>query len=201
MESPTAKANGDVWWKFSSFVAAFNHTCLVTMILSGCAVVLDESISVFVPRVGCGDVAENSGGGIFMRPKRYFAMHGATASCVMHATTEAGQSFDYSPDDEEIAGGDLDDFRTHIHYDGDSWFGSVKAAAAVGSLGDHACMIIKTGHTLSPKKWLDDTMKDFPGGTWIVLEGRANPEGQDLVCIGYTYNNKKVLTFVMTQGW
>ena len=43
-------------------------------------------------------------------------------------------------------------------------------------------------------------MKEFPGGTWIVLEGRAVNEQQDLVCIGYKYNSKNVLTFVMTKG-
>jgi len=37
--------------------------------------------------------------------------------------------------------------------------------------GHHCTMITKTTHTRSPKKWLDKTMKDFPGGTWIVLEG------------------------------
>jgi len=43
-------------------------------------------------------------------------------------------------------------------------------------------------------------MAQFPGGTWITLEGRAQKEGVDLVCIGYKYNKKKVLTFVLTRG-
>ena len=43
-------------------------------------------------------------------------------------------------------------------------------------------------------------MKDMPGGTWIVLEGRANKEGVDLVTLGYKYNKKKVITFVFTKG-
>jgi hypothetical protein len=50
MESPTAKANGDEWWKFSSFVDAFNRTRSECMILNGCTFVLDESMSAFVPR-------------------------------------------------------------------------------------------------------------------------------------------------------
>ena len=61
-------------------------------------------------------------------------------------------------------------------------------------------MLVKTAHSRSPKKFLDETMKDFPGGTWITLEGRAQKEGIDLVCAGYKYNKKTVLTFVFTKG-
>jgi len=43
-------------------------------------------------------------------------------------------------------------------------------------------------------------MKDFPGGTWIVLEAEDEATGIDLVCIGYKYNNKKVLTFILSKG-
>ena len=43
-------------------------------------------------------------------------------------------------------------------------------------------------------------MKDFPGGTWITLEGRTEEENVDLVCVGYKYNKKTVLTFVFTKG-
>ena len=53
-------------------------------------------------------------------------------------------------------------------------------------------------HARSPKSFLDDTMKEFPGGTWITMEGNA--EGVDLVCCGYKYNKKTVLAFVFTKG-
>ena len=43
-------------------------------------------------------------------------------------------------------------------------------------------------------------MKDFPGGTWIIMEGHAEKENQDLVAIGYKYNTKTVLQFVCTKG-
>jgi len=43
-------------------------------------------------------------------------------------------------------------------------------------------------------------MKDYPGGTWITLEAKSVKENVPLICIGYKYNNKKVLTFVMTKG-
>ena len=61
-------------------------------------------------------------------------------------------------------------------------------------------MIIKTAHSRSLKKWLDQTMKDMPGGTWIVLEGTTEELNRKLVCIGYKYNKKTVLTFILTRG-
>jgi len=56
---------------------------------------------------------------------------------------------------------------------GDIWFGSMKSVANVALAGYHTCMLVKTAYSRSPKKFLDETMKDFPGGTWIILEGRA----------------------------
>ena len=43
-------------------------------------------------------------------------------------------------------------------------------------------------------------MKDYTGGTCITTEGRCNKDGIDLICIRYTHNKKKVLTFVLTNG-
>ena len=83
---------------------------------------------------------------------------------------------------------------------GDSWFGSVKAACQVHKLGHHGCFVIKTAHLRTPKKFLEEKMKYFPGGTWIVMEGYAEKEGVPLVCIGYKYNAKKVLVFLTTKG-
>ena len=40
-------------------------------------------------------------------------------------------------------------------------------------------MIVKTAHTRLPKKFLEQKMADFPGGTWIVMEGRAEKEEVD----------------------
>ena len=85
-------------------------------------------------------------------------------------------------------------------YFGDSWFGSVKAVCQVRKLGHHACFAIKTAYSRTLKKFLEETMKDFPGGTWIVMEGRAEKEYVLLVCIGYKYKLKNVLVFLSTTG-
>ena len=71
---------------------------------------------------------------------------------------------------------------------------------AAAEQGDHAIMCVKMGHGRFPKKFLEEEMKEMPGGCWVVMEGRAEREGVDLVALGYKYNKKKVLLFVMTKG-
>lgn len=58
-------------------------------------------------------------------------------------------------------------------YMGDSWFGSANYAYAVKNECDHAILQVKTAHARFPKKFLEDYMKDIPGGCWIVMEVRA----------------------------
>ena len=84
-------------------------------------------------------------------------------------------------------------------YLGDSWFGSVKAAEAVALSGNHAIFVVKMNHGRSPKAWLEEKMSNFPGGTWIVLQGQTRKHA-DLLCIGYKYNKSKVMVFVATTG-
>ena len=126
---------------------------------------------------------------------------GGTAACVVRGV-EAMQDHQYV-DDLDLPTNDDDDApheKKPFLFFGDSWFGSIKAVSEVRKLGHHACFNIKNGHSRCPKAFLETTMSDFPGGTWIVLEGHAEKEGIDLVCIGYKYNKKKVLIFVTTKG-
>ena len=154
-----------------------------------------------------------------MAKKEHQQSLGATAACVVQGlqflqnmttipTVQYGPSPPTSPSDEaaestETPSDDEDEegipaFPPKLHI-GDSWFGSVTAAESVAKAGHHAIFIVKTNHTRVPKKFLEDTMKDYPGGTWITLEGRTE-EGVDLICIGYKYNKKKVLVFLSTKG-
>jgi len=119
---------------------------------------------------------------------------GSTAACVLRGVqaTEKLTRFPTVHDEGE-------EVSQRLYY-GDSWFGSVKAVAAVAQAGYYACFIIKTGHSRSPKAWLEAKMKDYPGGTWITLEATPMKENVPLICIRYKYNKKKVLTFVMSKG-
>jgi hypothetical protein len=79
----------------------------------------------------------------------------------------------------------------------DDWFGSIKAAVALAKTGFKAVLQVKTGHGLYPKKFIEDTLKDAPGGVWIVLE--AIHEGIPLLAIGYRYSTRTTLFFVTTK--
>ena len=54
--------------------------------------------------------------------------------------------------------------RQRIYY-GDSWFGSVRAAAGLWKAGDHCVTSVKTAHARFPKTFLEQKMANFPGGT------------------------------------
>ncbi len=58
---------------------------------------------------------------------------------------------------------------------------------------------MKTGHHKIPKEFLEEEMAPFCPGSWIVLE-HTSPSGTPMICIGYKYNRKRVLTFLMTKG-
>ena len=58
--------------------------------------------------------------------------------------------------------------------------------------------MIKTSHRRYPKKWLEETMSDWPGGSHIVLETVCDEV--PLLAVGYKYNKRKVLCFIATKG-
>jgi len=54
-------------------------------------------------------------------------------------------------------------------------------------------------HARFPKQFIESSMKDWPAGSHIVLEGSTD-DGTDLLAIGYKYNSKKILCFVSTKN-
>ena len=100
-----------------------------------------------------------------MSNKDFYRDLGSTISCVMRGV-KFGEKFDL-----EVCDQDYDTTPTKSDlWLGDSWFGSVKACTNVSKYGHHWCLMIKTVHSRYPKKFLDDKMKEMPGGTWIFLE-------------------------------
>jgi hypothetical protein len=82
---------------------------------------------------------------------------------------------------------------------GDSWFAGIEAAAQTKKRGlGHFIGIIKTNHGGFPKKYLEETMKDWPPGSHLVLEGTYLDV--PLLAVGYKYNKRKVCGFVATKG-
>jgi hypothetical protein len=129
-------------------------------------------------RIGCILVLEIQRGKEGMRAQRHCATLGATAACTL----------------EEAQDGDN---RVGAGVWGNAWFGSVKAATALGQKGYKAVLQVKTGHGLFPKKFIEDTLKDAPGGIWIVLQSTF--QGISLIAIGYRYSTRTTLHFVATK--
>lgn len=83
-------------------------------------------------------------------------------------------------------------------YLADSWFGSISSVLAAASLGDNLICIVKTCHGGTPKLFLEHHMKSWPAGSNLALQ--ATVRGVDMVCVGYNYLRKKVLTFLFNKG-
>ena len=115
---------------------------------------------------------------------KYNGLRG-TAACVMRGVEKTSR-FRHYPSEHSDNVNILDDTQEPYLYFGDSLFGSAKAAVQGRKAGHHACFSIKTAHARSSKKYLDEVMNDYLGGTWIIMEWRCNKEDVDLICIEYT---------------
>jgi hypothetical protein len=82
---------------------------------------------------------------------------------------------------------------------GDAWFGSVNTANEVGIRGHEGVFQVKQYHALFPKEFIEDALKEAPGGVHIVLQGITRDEVK-LVAIGYRYSCKTTLHFVLTEN-
>ncbi len=117
-----------------------------------------------------------------MQSQRHCAELGATAACTLRLMEEVHK------DNSQVVAG----LRA------DAWFGSVKAAVALAKEGYKAVLQVKTGHGLFQKKFIEETLKDAPGGVWIVLE--AIHDNVPLIAIGYHYSTRTTLLFVATKN-
>jgi len=192
MESKELKYWVDDWWRFKKRLDEFNETRNRELLTSH-VLAFDEIMSTFIPRTtATGDLPnisyvnrkpeslaskfENIVDGLSvkmlwlelqegknrMATKECQQERDATAVCVLigvMATGDNNSRFEYN--------------ETGNIFLGDSWFASVKSVTNVALAGHHTCMLVKTAHSRSPKKFLDETMKKFHGGTWITLEGRV----------------------------
>jgi len=71
----------------------------------------------------------------------------------------------------------------------DTWFGSVKAAAATAEKGMEGIYQVKSNHELHPKGFIEDSLEEAPEGTHIIMEG-THLDGVELIAVGYRYNSK-----------
>ena len=150
--------------------------------------------------------------------RKKFSQVGATAACTLRlieGVEYCGLKCQERVDAKKAS-------RRHLVI-ADSWFGSVKLAETLKLLhrvptdndGNYTYEINKdkgrnpNGHEIIasvksnsgwfPRKQIESKMKDWPGGSYLVLECKTPENGVDLVAIGYKYNSRRVLTFVMTK--
>jgi hypothetical protein len=211
----------DPWWKFSKGVEEFN-TNRKNTVLSSYLKVMDESMSAFRPQTSkTGNLPhlsyiqrkpENLGtelkdtadtktgmmiflelqrGKIPMRSLEYSNSLRVTAACTMRMA-----AYTKRQEDETVATGEE---RTKDLWLGDSWFTSVESVTAVASiLGGRFTGVVKTSHARYPKKFIEETMLDWPAGSHLVLGATVN--GVELLAIGYKYNKRKVMCFLSTKS-
>ena len=125
-----------------------------------------------------------------MKHSKYQKYLGSTESCTkitMEATKGIGQ--------KSKKGGPKDCFLF------DSWFTSKKAAESAMELGAELIVMVKTNTKGFCKEKIEKLTKDWPGGSYLVLRSKPMvPGGRPLIDIGYKYNARKVLSFIVTEN-
>ena len=118
-----------------------------------------------------------------MKTQQYQREMGATAACTIRLGEGTNQNNE-----------------TSTVLMGDAWFGSVRAANEASKRDMNAILQIKSNHGLFPKDFIEEALKDAPGGSHIVLETKHPDGDNELVAIGYRYNSKVTLCFVITKN-
>jgi hypothetical protein len=121
-----------------------------------------------------------------MKTKPFHRTLGATTACAVRMAQGTCQS--------------AYDNRTEI-VKADSWFGSVKSVVKIKNIcpQEKECIFsVKTSHKLFPKQFIEETLKEEPGGSSIKL--KAEVEGVKLIAIGYKYNKRRTLHFIMSEN-
>ena len=63
------------------------------------------------------------------------------------------------------------------------------------------CRPVKTSHKGFCLATLEKLMKDWTGGSYLVMKStKIVPGGRPLMAIGYKYNSRKFLGFIATEG-
>lgn len=107
--------------------------------------------------------------------------------------------YDDDSENEDINDVLVNNDYTPVIYLGDAWFASVDLAYhSKQTLKADFIGVIKSNSGRYPKQFLQDKMKNWPGGSHLVL--KTTIDGIDLFAIGYKYCKSKVLMFIMTKG-
>ena len=107
---------------------------------------------------------------------------------MMEATKGIGQ--------KSIRGG-----RGGYHFLFYSWFASKKAEEAVMEVVAELIGMVKTNTKGFCKETIENLTKYWPGGSYLVLRSKPMVPGvRTLIAIGYKYNARKVLYFIVIDN-
>jgi hypothetical protein len=158
-----------------------------------------------------------------MKKKQFYADMGTTAACTLRLIVGAEYS-GQALEERRLA---KENERRHLVV-ADSWFGSVKLAESLKLLrrvvktkpdgtddgydyiidrdqaqnpnGHELIAAVKTNSSWFPKAAIEEKMRDWPSGSYLVLECCTPNTNVNLVAIGYKYSGQKVLLFIATKN-
>lgn len=172
------------------------------------------------PETGLMTYLEIQKGAKPMRSEPYFADGiGSTAACSVRglvASAHGGQA----AKSRQVA---KEKQKRHTLI-ADSWFGGVRMVEAIKCLrpvyddtnqqvtgykidvsaganpdSHEVIASVKNNSAWFPKEEMEKVMEDWPSGSYLVLECKAPETNVDLVAIGYKYNSRKCLCFIMSK--
>ena len=118
-----------------------------------------------------------------MRKMKWSAALGGTAGCTLRLVEQS----QYCGQNAEERRKAKEDGKREVWYF-DSWFGSIKSVMGITEqLGHESFGVVKTNHSGTPKEEIEKIMKDWPSGSYLVMEC----EEHGLWMIGYKYSYKK----------
>ena len=139
-----------------------------------------------------------------MRKQKYSALLGATAGCTLRLAE--GSAYCGQSNQERVTA--KEKFKPNL-FVCDAWFGSVVMAEHMKTLcqtttgeykGHEVIAAVKSNHSRFPKAELEEKMKGYPSGSYLVLECTTPSKQVKLVAIGYKYNARKILLFVAAKN-
>ena len=125
-----------------------------------------------------------------MKHNKFQKELGATTACtkrIMQETKGIGQKY------RKVATKDCFIF--------DSWFSLKKLSEAAMEFGAELIGTVKKNTKIFCQDTIEKLTKDWPGGSYLVLSSKPMVPGvRPLIAIGYKYNVRKVLSFIVTDN-
>lgn len=127
-----------------------------------------------------------------MKERKYANKMKATTACLVQMVEGTRRSVSDEDTETQLGGAET---RTKDTYLGDLWFTSVPTVVEMVKRLD-VCYIgvMKTSYVMYPKKFIEQTMENWPAGSHLVIKTKKNDT--DLIAISYKYNKQKVTLFL-----